>query len=228
MRGGSRQRLEKWNSISILDLHAGEIQWRRRLTAEHLGHEAFLFFHQVQSGIESAFIAHRRLGNCTKGFSTGASCTMCRQHLEEIGQLEKATCGSRQVSCGVFLHAFDARSCFQKIRPAKISHEHEIATQDPDWFVRSTTEVGDQIAEVLRGVPRSVHGGEFDATNVELVSVGEFRVGHSIKPACVPILAALTRNEDMCGFNRGKLSRTRKEIRMDVGLGHRGDLQFMG
>ena len=211
------------HTIPVLRLHPCEIQRRRWLPFENRSDEKIFIIDECHRRIESPFITDRRLWNRTERLATRAPRAMRGKNLEVVRQFQKFLRGSCKLSGRAFHHALMTRGSFKKIGSTQISDEDEISAQKTKWFVGTSPEIGDDVAEMFRRVTGRVSCAEFDPTHVESVIISQHHVRKIIRPPRGPFVATMSR--EVQGRTRGfrKCLSSGEEVRVDVRFRHRGD-----
>ena len=171
------------HAVAVQRLHAREVRRRLGLSRQDVLHEALLAAHQLQRVAVRLLVSDRRLGDGAERLAAGAARAMRRPHLDRVRQLHEACRASPERVRARFGDALHAGRALEQVRPTQIAHEDEVAGDHADRLGRAAADIGDEIAHVLRGVARRVHGLEADVAHLEGVAVLQQRVRVGAHPA---------------------------------------------
>jgi hypothetical protein len=108
----------------------------------------------------------------------------------------------------------------------KAPDEDEIAAQQRDRLVRPAAEVGDQEAQVLRRVACGEQRLELDVADFETIAVfQEAGLGIPFRPFELPVRAAFPGQVGGHAVALHQFARPAQVVGVDMGLGHRRDLE---
>jgi len=142
-----------------------------------------------------------------------------RPDLDEVVEFEELLDRFIERSCRGLHDTGLAGGGFEQVGSPEVAHKHEVSRGDADRTIGSPTQIGYQVGQVLRGVPRRVDGCELDVADLEFITMPQQGMGivRADQPLVLPIGVAFIRGIDVYPALR-EFTHTREVVRMDVGI----------